>query len=330
MLPPLTTNKASVASGTPWFRRSAAGDAAPPWDYNPSSWRQRLPICGLAAVTGCIAAYLAAYQWRFVPTVWDPVFGEQTARVLDSNVSEHMRQWMLIPDAALGAIGYFSEAILGLAGSTRRWRERPWLVILFGIDVIPLGIVSAILVVLQGTVVGSWCFLCLVTAGVSLALVFLAYDEVWSSLVYLRDLHRRTHSREAVWNAFWGRTPEPASAVPPTDVPAATPLDYWPRFFEIGLGLWIAAAACLLPGSHDPQWMLAGVVAGVAGIASSALSLLRPCNKLHLANLVIAPALVGYLLLAASYPAGALVQNQLLAALLLINFAVIPNYVTKP
>jgi hypothetical protein len=314
-----------AASGTPWFTHAGPADAAPPWHYNPSSWRQRLPICALAAVTGCIATYLAAYQWRWTPTVWDPVFGDQTARVLDSAVSEKMRHWMLIPDAALGAIGYFSEAILGLAGSTRRWRERPWLVILFGVDVIPLGIVSAILVVMQGTVVGSWCFLCLVTAVVSLALCLLAYDEVWSSIVYLREVHRTTHSRKAVWNAFWGRAENPSAAAAPTAVASASPVGYWPRFFEIGLGLWIAAAAWILPGAHDARWTLAGLVAGLAIAGCSALSFRPACNKLHLANLAIAFGLVGFLLLTASHPAPPAMQSQLLSALLLVNFAVIPN-----
>jgi hypothetical protein len=179
--------------------------AAPPYDYNPSSWRQRVPICVLAAIGGIIATYMAFYQWRLTSSVWDPVFDEQTKRVLDSDVSEQMRHWILIPDAALGAFGYFSEAILGLAGSTRRWQYRPWMVILFGIDVIPLGLVSAVLVVLQGTVVGYWCFLCIVTAAISLLLVYFAYDEVWSSITYLSRVWRRSRSIPVLWNTFWGR-----------------------------------------------------------------------------------------------------------------------------
>ena len=121
----------------------------PPWRHNPSAWRQRIPICLLALVATLIAAYMAMYQWRLVDTVWDPVFGGQTQDVLDSSTSESMRRWMRIPDGALGAIAYLGDAIFGLAGSTRRWQYRPWLVILFGIDVVPLGIVSAVLVVLQ-------------------------------------------------------------------------------------------------------------------------------------------------------------------------------------
>lgn len=186
---------------------------APPWKYNPSSWSQRLPICALAAVAGLIATYMALYQWQVIGSVWDPVFGEQTAKVLDSDVSEKMRHWMLVPDAALGAVGYFSEALLGLAGSTRRWQFRPWLVILFGIDVIPLGIVSVILVVLQGTVVGFWCFPCLVTAAISVLLVYWAYDEVWSSLRFLKQVWDRTHDRTVLWRTFWGGAPPEAVAL---------------------------------------------------------------------------------------------------------------------
>ncbi len=178
--------------------------AAPPYDYNPSSWSQRIPICALAAIGGVIATYMAIYQWRLATGVWDPVFGDQTVKVLDSDVSEKMRYWLIVPDAALGAFAYFSEAILGLAGSTRRWQYRPWLVILFGIDIIPLGLVSAILVVLQGVVVGSWCFLCLVTAIISVLLIYWAYDEVWSSITYLYRVWCRSRSFHTLWNTFWG------------------------------------------------------------------------------------------------------------------------------
>jgi hypothetical protein len=296
-------------------------EAAPPWHYNPSSWRQRLPICALGALAGFIAMYMAAYQWRWVSTVWDPVFGDQTTRVLDSDVSEKMRHWMLIPDAALGAVGYFSEAILALAASTRRWRDRPWLVVLFGIDVIPLGIVSVILVVMQGTVVGYWCFLCLVTAVVSVVLVAVAYDEVWSSIVYLRDVRRRTRAWRPVWDAFWGRNAT-ASA---QDVSGPIRLiGFWPRWAEIALGLWLVAGAFLLPGASDGEW-LPGLIVGAAVVACSAASLLPSCNKLHLANIAIALGMVGYLLVATSRPASPAVQNLVFTALVLVNFAVVPN-----
>jgi uncharacterized membrane protein len=187
--------------------------AAPPWDYNPSSWKQRIPVCILASVGFFLSAYMALYQWRLIGSVWDPVFGAQTLTVLDSDVSERMRYWFGIPDAALGALAYLGDAIYGLAGSTRRWQYRPWMTILFGLDVVPLGVVSSVLVFMQGTVVGAWCFLCLVTACISLTLVWLAYDEVWSCLLYLRRVWRNSRNPLEFWNVFWGRESEPAARV---------------------------------------------------------------------------------------------------------------------
>ena len=178
--------------------------AVKPYDYNPAAWSQRIPICLLAAVAFLISTYLALYQWRLVDRVWDPVFGDQTQRVLDSDVAKRMDRWIGIPDASLGALAYLGDAIFGLAGSTRRWQFRPWMVVLFGIDVIPLGIVSAILVVLQGAVVGSWCFLCLVTAVISLILVYMAFDEVYVSLKYLWRVRQLSNSWGEVWKAFLG------------------------------------------------------------------------------------------------------------------------------
>ena len=186
---------------------------APPWDYNPSAWSQRIPLCLLALVGFAISAYLALYEWGLIATVWDPVFGEGTRRVLDSSVSHRLHRWFGIPDGAMGAVAYLGDAVLGLAGCTRRWQYRPWMVVLFGIDVIPLGFVSAILVLMQGTVVGHWCFLCLMSAAISLILIYWAYDEVWSSLVYLRRVWRKTRRMAVVWNAFWGRYSAEADAV---------------------------------------------------------------------------------------------------------------------
>lgn len=187
--------------------------AAPPFDYNPSAWNQRVPIAILSFVAFFISAYMALYQWRLIPDVWDPVFGSGTKTVLDSEASEWMRSWMLIPDAALGALAYLGDAIYGLAGTTRRWQYRPWMVVLFGLDVIPLGIVSVILVFVQGFVIGEWCFLCLVTAAISLMLIYWAYDEVWATLKFLLRVRRETKSLSILWHVFWGGADERAENV---------------------------------------------------------------------------------------------------------------------
>jgi uncharacterized membrane protein len=179
--------------------------AVAPFDYNPSAWRQRVPICLLAAVAGMLAGHMAMFQWELIPYAWDPVFGEQTEKVLTSKVAKRMDHWIGIPDAALGAVAYLGDAIFGLAGSTRRWQYRPWMVVLFGIDVIPLVVVSAVLVLIQAFVLGEYCFLCLATAGISLLLVYLAYDEVWVSCLYLWRVWRATRRPGELWKAFWGK-----------------------------------------------------------------------------------------------------------------------------
>lgn len=177
---------------------------APPFARNPSAWNQRIPIVILAALATAIAGSMALFQWGLIATVWDPVFGDGSVRVLTSQAAVTMDRWLHVPDAAFGAWGYLSEAILGLAGSTRRWQYRPWMVVLFGIDVIPLGGVSAILVFTQGFIIGAWCLPCLLTAVISLVLVVMAYDEVWASLRYLWRVWQQTHDRRLLWRVFWG------------------------------------------------------------------------------------------------------------------------------
>jgi len=184
-----------------------------PWDYNPSSWKQRVMIALVAMIAAAIAFYMGLFQWGLIDDVWDPVFGDQSKRVLQSNVSHALSGWFRVPDAILGCMAYLGDIIFALAGSTRRWQYRPWLVLLFGLDVIPLGIVSAVLVFLQATVVGNWCFLCIVTAIISLILVAMAYDEVYSTLVFLYRLWKKTRDKNIVWKAFWGSPSEEAYEV---------------------------------------------------------------------------------------------------------------------
>ncbi|MCA9156687.1 MAG: vitamin K epoxide reductase [Planctomycetales bacterium] len=174
-----------------------------PYHHNPSAWRQRVPICLLAFAATGICFHMSLYQWGFINSVWDPVFGEQSNKVLKSDVARNLFLFIGIHDAATGGLAYLGDAILGLAGSTRRWQYRPWMVILFGIDVIPLGVISAILVGCQAFIVGNWCFPCLVTAAISLILVYWAWDEVRVSLTYLWRVYKASDLK-MLWLAFCG------------------------------------------------------------------------------------------------------------------------------
>ena len=208
-----TSSRAGESRGEPVSHPTRVLDisaVSPPYRYNASEWRQRIPICVLASV-GCLTAlYMGLFQWGLIDSVWDPVFGEQSEKVLRSETSLAMERWMLVPDAVLGALAYLGDAIYGLAGSTRRWQFRPWMTMLFGLDVIPLGVVSAILVFMQGAVVGYWCFLCIFTAVISLVLIYFAYDEVWACARFLYTI-RREGDRKLFWRIFWGFGSEQAA-----------------------------------------------------------------------------------------------------------------------
>jgi len=184
----------------------------PPYNHNPAAWSQRIPICLCAMIAAIISSHLALYQWGWTGSVWDPIFGDQSNNVVTSNAAKRMYGFIGIHDAALGALAYLGDAVLGFAGSPRRWQYRPWLVVLFGIDVIPLGIVSVILVMLQFMLLGQWCFLCLVTAVISLILVYWAWDEVRVSLTYLWVVWKETRSKRLLWKTFWGYRTEAGDA----------------------------------------------------------------------------------------------------------------------
>lgn len=177
----------------------------PGWSYDPSSWGQRVPLIALAVLGGAVAAYLAAYQLGVVRQPWDPFFGDGTRRVLTSRISDVLP----IPDALLGALGYVLDAVSGVIGGRGRWRTMPWIVVIFGIAVGPLGAVSILLVILQPVLVHAWCTLCLTSALISIGMIGPAMDEVLASLQYLRRVHARGGSP---WRAFWGLAMSDAAA----------------------------------------------------------------------------------------------------------------------
>jgi uncharacterized membrane protein len=131
--------------------------------------------------------------------VWEPFFGDGSERILTSWVSKLLHP---IPDAGLGALSYLVDAVAGAIGGTRRWKTMPWMVVLFGIAVGPLGVVSVTLVILQPVLFDSWCTLCLASGVVSVLMIGPAMDEVLASLQYLQRVARRGDS---TWEAFWGQ-----------------------------------------------------------------------------------------------------------------------------
>lgn len=172
------------------------------WDYSPSSWFQRIPIIILALIGLLVSRYLAAYQLDYVPGVWEPFFGSSdpgkngTESIITSSVSE---AWP-VPDAGLGALTYALEILVGMIGSSRRWRTMPWLVMLFGIMIVPLGAVSIFFIIIQPILLGTYCTLCLITAAAMLIQIPYSVDEIVATGQFLA---RRKRAGHPLWRVFF-------------------------------------------------------------------------------------------------------------------------------
>lgn len=235
------------------------GPPRPPgWSYNPSSWAQRwiLIVLGFAGLV--VSRYLSAYQLGYIDEVWDPFFGfvGGTQPVLDSDMS-HM--WP-VSDAGLGAVAYSFEFLMGYMGGPSRWRRMPWMVTIFGILVIPLGIAHIALVMSQPIVVHHWCSMCLLAAAVMLPMIPLEIDEVVAMLQHVRESRRRGDRDGSLWRIFWmggsGETSQSDDRTPPiVDLPVRTKA-------VIGASTW---------GFSAPPTLIASALLGLALLAAPAV-----------------------------------------------------------
>lgn len=156
-----------------------------------------MPIVVLALVAFAAAGHLALYQFGAIDEPWEPFFGDGSRVILESWVSRVLP----VSDAALGAFSYLLDALTGIVGGRLRWKTMPWLVVLFGVLVGPLGAVSVLLVILQPVLFDAWCTLCLLTALLSVLMIGPAMDEVLASLQHVR---REKLAGNSAWRAFWG------------------------------------------------------------------------------------------------------------------------------
>ncbi|MBX3301813.1 MAG: NAD-dependent epimerase/dehydratase family protein [Nitrospira sp.] len=238
----------TFAGIVPHFDRDGSGSGAPPgWSYNPSGWVQRLAIVFLAMIGFFLARYMAAFQLGHIVYPWDPFFGESTRRVLTSDVSKAFP----VSDAGLGALSYLLDALAGLIGGIRRWRTMPWMVVLFGVFIIPPGVTSIVLVMLQPISIGDWCTLCLMASVVMLLMVAPALDEVIATGQFLLRVRRRG---ENMWRVFWHGE---SSAMDEPETPTRSLLAEmlhsveafsapWNLWLSTAVGIWLMAAPTLL------------------------------------------------------------------------------------
>jgi hypothetical protein len=105
----------------------------------------------------------------------------------------------------MGAIVYLGVVVFSLAGSNRRWQERPWLVLLMGMNLIGLEIASLSLIFAQAALIKSWCFFCLVNALIAQILLVLAYEELMASASFLFAIWKENRDLRLLFNTFLGK-----------------------------------------------------------------------------------------------------------------------------
>lgn len=219
------------------------GSLPPGWSYNPSSWAQRWIMIVMGFVGLLVSRQLAMFQLGYVDRIWEPFFGDGTRQVLNSGMSHSLP----VSDAALGALAYTFEFLMGYMGSPARWRTMPWMVAFFGILVIPLGLVHIFLVISQPVVVGHWCTLCLLAAAIMLPMIPLEADEVVAMAQHMKRSMRRG---ESMWRVFWkGGDPEGSGEDERSPALHTLPQRPWPVVKASVWGMsmpWTLAIAALL------------------------------------------------------------------------------------
>ncbi len=282
---------------TPGISEAAAQtgpDQPPGWDFNPSAWVQRLPIILLAFVGLHLSRYMAAYQLGHIDSVWDPFFTagagpkNGTEAVITSAVSE---AWP-VPDAGLGALTYALEILVGVIGSTRRWRTMPWLVLLFGIMIVPLGVISITFIVIQPIVIGTWCTICLIAAAAMLIQIPYSLDELVATIQFLA---RRARAGRPLLRIFLsGDTDEGRSQPMPDEFarpPGAVARDMlgggvnlpWNLALSVVLGLWLMFTRSTLGaegGMADADHLIGSLAVTVSVIALAEVA--RPLRYLNI------------------------------------------------
>jgi len=143
------------------------------------------------------------------------------------------------------------EIVTGIVGSQRRWRTMPWLVVLFGLMIAPLGVTSILFIVIQPVVIGTWSIIALIGAAAVLVQIPYALDELLASLLFLR---RRAGAGQNWLRVFFvGDTDEDGPEPAPLAQSAGVTSPKNPQFDRSG----VAVVKDMVTGGVVLTWNLA-------------------------------------------------------------------------
>jgi uncharacterized membrane protein len=276
-------------------------DTPSAWSFNPSSWTQRLPIIALAFIGLYVSRYLAAYQLGHIDGVWEPFFegGPDPKNGTEEIITSTISQAWPVPDAGLGAITYMLEILTGVIGSRRRWRTMPWLVLLFGLMIAPLGVVSIFFIIIQPIWIGTWCTLCLIAAAAMLVQIPYSLDELVATGQFL---WRRKRAGASLLRVFLvGDTDSGERSKPAREFersPAEIARDMvsggvnvpWNLAIAMLIGVWLMFTRLTL-GAHDGM-ANADHLIGALAVTVSVIACAEVARSARFMNAVLGAALL--------------------------------------
>ena len=301
--------------------RMTGPDVPPDWSYSPSGMINRTPIVALAVVGLLISRYMAAFQLGHIDRVWDPFFGDGTARIITSEVSE---AWP-VADAGLGAAVYVMEIVTGVIGDKRRWRTMPWMVLFFGILIVPLGVVSIYFIIIQPIVIGTWCTLCLIAAAAMLLQIPYSFDEILATLQFLKD---RRQKGKSLWHVLWHGDTMENGKMDDTDEFSASPITVLRQIVLTGVRFTWTMVASIAIGI---ALMFTRIIFGTSGTAAdndhvigslvvtfSIMALSEVARPLRFANILFGGWLIAAPLLLTGYSSLAAATSVIAGVLLIL------------
>jgi len=202
----------------------------------------------------------------------------------------------------------------------------PWMVTLFGILIVPLGVVSITLIILQPIVIGYWCTLCLVTGLGMLVMIPFTLNEVAAMVLFLVMSRRAGRS---LWRTFWlGGNALEEDLTPQRPLPAGLREVFWGvtvpwnLLVSAALGVWLMAAPAVFKSmgwAAHSNHLLGALVVTVSIIAFAEVA--RPVRFINIGlalGIILAPWLA-----AGGTPASSL--NALFVGLLIIVLSIPPG-----
>jgi Vitamin K epoxide reductase family len=274
-------------------------DQPPSWTYNPSSWIRRWLGIALALVGFFISRYLAAHQLGYIEHAWDPFFGDGTDRVTGSVVSRSFP----ISDAGFGSVAYIMEALTGFMGDRARWRTGPWIAVMSAMLVLPLGVTSIVLVIMQPVIVGAWCGLCLISAAALITSVPLAVHE---AIAVGQFLLATKAQKKNLWQVFWmGGTIVGAGSTDPDRMHYSLGQRWiasvrgvtvpWHIAAQLAVGVWLMARPDLLPATGmtaNCDHLIGAMVVTIAAVATAEVTRIARFVNVFLGAILLAAAVI--------------------------------------